>query len=237
MYSDGTREKITNPRFRRQAERKVARLQQAVSRKQKGSKNRDKARVKLARAKQQERELRRNHAFQLAKRLVRENQMIAVEDLNVKGLVQGWLAKSVTDTGWGIFLKQLEYLFDINEREFVRVDQFFPSTQLCSQFGERTGKKALHEREFVCQFCGAEVDRDFNAATNIMVAAGRAETLNACGPEIRHVLAMPVRAQRGEAGTIQTRKPSAASVRRKSGVGVHADGRIFRNGTTLFTSA
>jgi len=108
VYSDGTREKVPNPRFLRNAERKLARAQKHLSRTQKGSRNRENARREVARLHARVRHLRENHARQLASRLTRENQAVAVETLNITGLGRTRLAKSIHDAGWGQFIIFLE---------------------------------------------------------------------------------------------------------------------------------
>lgn len=190
VYSDGTREKLPNPRYLRGAEQKLARLQRDLSRKQNGSRNRAKAREKVARAFERVRNQRLNHARQLVSKLIRENQSISIETLRVAGMVRDHrLAKAITDAGWAQFIQILEQQADLHGRNLFRADPFFPSTQRCSVCGEGTGKKPLRVREFDCPHCGSRLDRDFNAATNLLVAAGSAETVNACGREVRLQLA------------------------------------------------
>lgn len=205
VYSDGTREKIENPRHLRAAERRLAKLQRALSRKQRGSQNREKARVRVARAHAKVRHQRLDHAHQTAARLIRENQAVTVETLSITGMVRTRLAKSVTDAGWGQFLRILEEKAVEHGRDFIQVDQWFPSTQTCAVCGARGDKKPLSVREWECP-CGARLDRDYNAATNVLVAAGQAETENACGREIRLQLAG---AHSGEAGTRRTDQPDS----------------------------
>lgn len=190
VYSDGNREKIENPRYLRSAEKKLARLQRDLSRKKKGSKNRAKARVKLARAYDRMREQRLNHARQLVAKLIRENQSISVETLRVSGMMKNRrLAKSIADASWTQFMTLLEQQAIVHGRTLFQADPFFPSSQLCSICGERTGKKPLEVRQFSCPHCQSWLDRDFNAATNLLIAAGPAEIQNACGRKVRLQLA------------------------------------------------
>ncbi|GAD84280.1 IS200/IS605 family element transposase accessory protein TnpB [Nocardia asteroides NBRC 15531] len=177
VLSDGT--KIVSPRFLRQAERRLRKVQRALSRKQKGSKNRAKARVKVARVHAKVADTRRDWAHKHSRKIIRDNQAVFVEDLCVKGLARTRLAKSVHDAGWSMFTRMLEEKAARYGRHFSTVDRFFPSTRLCSACGVVSEKKPLHIREWVCT-CGAVHDRDLNAAHNIL-AAGRAERLNACG--------------------------------------------------------
>jgi putative transposase len=181
--SDGLTEKVDNPRYLRSAERRLARSQRALSRKAKGSSNRDKARLCVAVRYRKVREKRADHAHKLALRLVRENQAVHVEDLAIVGLVRTRLAKSVADAGWSQFVRLLEEKADRYGRQVVKIDRWFPSTRTCSACGAIGDRKALNVREWTCP-CGASHDRDVNAALNIL-AAGRAERLTARGPDVR----------------------------------------------------
>ena len=226
-YSDGTREKISNPKFLRQAEKKLLRLHRDLSRKQKGSKNRERARRNLARAHERVKNLRENHARQLSKQLVRENQAVAVEQLNVRGLARTRLAKSIHDAGWAMFLRYLEEGCDRHGRAFRKAPAGFPSSRLCAVCGTHTGPKPLQVRRFTCNGCGSVLDRDFNAAVNVLVAAGPAETVNACGRDVRHQLASfegRGGAVTGEAGTHQKGPRVSGVSRRKPSAGAHAGG-------------
>ncbi|MGW4354413.1 RNA-guided endonuclease InsQ/TnpB family protein [Nocardia sp. NPDC004582] len=180
VLSDG--KVIESPRFLRQAERRLRKAQKSLSRKEKGSKNRAKARLKIARAHAKVADTRRDWAHKKSTMIIRDNQAVFVEDLCVKGLARTQLAKSVHDAGWGMFTRMLEEKAARYGRTFVRVDRWFPSTRMCSGCGAIGDKKALHVREWACT-CGAIHDRDLNAAINIL-AAGRAERLNACGGTI-----------------------------------------------------
>ncbi|MEV6101376.1 transposase [Nocardia sp. NPDC051981] len=177
VLSDG--KTIASPRFLRRAERKLRKAQQSLSRKEKGSANRAKARLKVAKAHAKVSDTHRDWAHKQSTTIIRDNQAVYVEDLCVKGLARTRLAKSVHDAGWGMFTRMLEEKADRYGRTFARVDRWFPSSQLCSECGALSGKKPLHVREWTCA-CGAVHDRDLNAARNIL-AAGRAERLNACG--------------------------------------------------------
>lgn len=199
VYSDGTREKINNPRHLRATERKLVRAQRELSRKEKGSQNRVKARLKVAVQHRKVREKRADHAHNLALRLVRENQTVTVEALNVRGLARSGasgrrgrgLRKSVHDAGWGTFLRLLTEKAEHFGRDVLALDPAY-SSQTCSVCGTLDGKKELSVRVWACGSCDALLDRDYNAAVNLMVAAGQAETLNACGRDIRRALAHAV---------------------------------------------
>jgi len=184
VMSDGR--KITAPKLFRRAEKKLRKAQRDLSRKTKGSANRKKAVVKVARAHAHTANARRDFHHKLSTTIIRENQAVYVEDLAVKGLARTRLAKSVHDAGWSAFVGMLEYKTARYGRTFARVDRFFPSSQLCSACGFKDGPKPLSVRSWTCGGCGTQHDRDINAAINIRteghkVAAGRAETVNACG--------------------------------------------------------
>jgi putative transposase len=204
VMSDGT--KVTAPKFLRRAARKLKRLQQDLSRKQRGSQNRKKAVVKVARAHARVADTRRDWHHKLSTTLIRENQAIYVEDLCVVGLARTRLAKSVHDAGWAAFTAMLEYKAARYGRTFARVDRFFPSTRMCSDCGRINEKMTLKVRAWNCP-CGAAHDRDVNAAKNIK-AAGQAD-FNARGAQVRPA---PVLAPRGETGTHPATACSTLSV-------------------------
>src|SRR6266536_2763012 len=195
VLSDGR--KIASPRFLRRAEKKLRRAQRALSRKQEGSRNRDKARLTVARAHARTADARRDFHHQLSTALIRENQAVAVEDLTVRGLARTRLAKSVHDAGWSGFVAMLEYKARLYGRAFIRIGRFEPTSRMCSACGAKDGPKPLHVREWTCPACGAQLDRDINAAVNVARAAGLAVT--ACRAQVRPG-ASPS-AQRSEAGT------------------------------------
>ena len=188
--SDGRRYKIPNPRHMRTRARKLARCQRALSRKKKGSKNRDKARKKLATEYRKTRETRRDFLHKTALSLVRENQAIAVEGLSVAGLMRTQMARSIADASWGTFLRLIHEKATAHGRSVHVIDRWAPTTRTCSVCGTLGEKKSLAVREWACTGCGTRLDRDYNAAVNIMVAAGLAETLNACGGSVRQRLAV-----------------------------------------------
>ena len=173
---------IESPKFFRRAERKLRKAQQALSRKDKGSNNRAKARIRVAKAHAKVRDTRADWAHKHSTQIIRENQAVYVEDLCITGLARTRMAKSVHDAGWAQFTLMLEEKANRFGRTFGKVDRFFPSSQLCSVCGAVDGKKALSIREWTCR-CGTTHDRDLNAAKNIL-AAGRAESLNACGEPV-----------------------------------------------------
>jgi putative transposase len=130
------------------------------------------------------RESRLDHAHKIALALVRDNQAVYAEDLAVSGLARTRLAKSVHDAGWAQLLRLIGEKAGQYGRTFHKINRFTPSTQTCSACGTNDGPKPLHMRNWQCGACGAVHDRDVNAAINIL-AAGRAERLNACGGTVR----------------------------------------------------
>src|SRR5215218_9620629 len=182
--SDGTVEQVANPRYLRIAQRRLARAQRSLSRKQKGSANRVKARVRVAVAHRKVRDRRADHHHKLALRLLRENQVVAVEDLAVAGLARTRLAKSVHDAGWATLVRRLEDKAAQHGRRVVKISRWEPTSQLCSACGHRDGPQPLSRRAWQCGLCRTVHDRDANAARNILVAAGLAETQNACGGSV-----------------------------------------------------
>ena len=162
-------EKIANPRNLRQAEARLKRAQRALARKKPGSRNREKARLLLA--KQYEKVSNRRHDFlhKLSRRIVDENQVVVVETLRPREMMQNRrLAKSIGDAGWGEFVRQLEYKCRFYGRTLIKADPWFASTQVCSACGENGGRKGLHIREWTCGACGAHHDRDVNASLNLL---------------------------------------------------------------------
>jgi putative transposase len=182
---DGTLEQVANPRHLRAAQRRLVRWQRQLARKRKGSANRAKARVRVAVAYRKVRDRRADHHHKLALRLIRENQVVAVEDLCVAGLARTRLAKSVHDAGWAIFVRLLEEKAAQHGRQVVKIGRWEPTSQVCSVCGHRDGPKPLDRRAWQCGKCRTAHDRDANAARNILVAAGLAETQNACGAGVR----------------------------------------------------
>jgi putative transposase len=193
VLSDGT--KVTAPKFLRRAARKLRRLQQDVSRKQRGSANRKKAVVKVAHAHARVADTRRDWQHKLSTTIIRDNQAVYVENLCVAGLGRTRLAKSVHDAGWASFTAMLAYKAARYGRTFAKIGRFTPTSQTCSTCGRIDGPKPLSVRSWTCP-CGTAHDRDVNAAINILTA-GRAESLNACEAQIRPA---PVPAPRREAG-------------------------------------
>lgn len=167
VTSDG--ERINPPQHYRQTETKLVKLQRQLSRKQKGSKSREKARLKVARLHEKIANQRADFLHQLSRRLVDENQVLYAESLNVKGMVANHaLAKSISDAGWGEFLRQLAYKSEWSDGHFVQIDRFAPSSKRHNTCGYLYQDLQLDEREWLCPQCGERVDRDHNAAQNVL---------------------------------------------------------------------
>ena len=159
-----------NPRFYRSNETKLKHLHRQVSRKTKGSSNRDKARIRLARLYDRIGNQRNDFQQKLSTELASEHDAIIIEDLNIEGMKRwnGSLAKSVTlDSSWNEFTRMLEYKMAWRGKHLVKIDRFFPSSKMCSACGFINHGLALDDREWTCPSCGMHHDREVNAAINI----------------------------------------------------------------------
>ena len=182
--SDGT--VIENPRYLKKSERKLKRAQQALSRKVKGSNRREKARAKVARLHARVANQRLDGLHKLTTWLTRKYSDISIEDLHVAGMVKNrHLAKSIMDAAFGEFRRQLEYKTTRTGARLHVVDRWYRSSKACSGCGGVKAKLSLSERTYRCDSCGLVLDRDLNAAINIMVAGSAPETLNAHGATVR----------------------------------------------------
>ncbi len=183
--TNGGRIDIVNPKHLRRKQRKLARLEREKSRRVKGSANRDKTRRKVAVQHAKVARARRDYHHKRALDLVRENQVIHVEDLNITGMVANRrLARAIHDAGWAQFLRLITEKANHYGRSVQKVSRWLPSSKTCSQCGHLMESMPLQIREWTCPACGVLHDRDYNAALNIL-AAGRAERENACGTDVR----------------------------------------------------
>lgn len=182
VTSDG--EKIPNPHSLAKRERNLARYQRRLARCQRGSANRAKANAKVARAHRKIRASRADFLHKTSARLLRDHDVIVIEDLAVKNMVRNRkLAKAISDCGWGEFRRQLEYKAAAAGRHLIVIDRWYPSSKTCSSCGRLLAELSLSTRMWQCPSCRTRHDRDINAAQNIL-AAGLAAA--ACGGDVRH---------------------------------------------------
>ncbi|PBC69580.1 putative transposase [Streptomyces sp. TLI_235] len=219
VLSDGR--VIDNPRFLRKAEKRLKAVQRALSRKAKGSKNRAKARRKVAKAHAKVADTRMDWLHKQTTRLIGENQAIYLEDLNVRGLARGHLAKSVHDAGWATFRRLLEEKAARHGRTIGVIGRLEPTSQVCSACGVLDGPKPLAVREWSCGACGVLHDRDLNAARNIL-AAGQADRLNASGGPRSPGVAIPRQARPVERGTHRNTSGMGCKPRAAGAAGIPA---------------
>lgn len=187
ITSDGS--KFDNPRFFVKHQRNLKRKQQKLSQKNQGSNNRNKARLKVAKVHSKIARCREDLLHKLSRKVVNENQVIAVENLNIKGMVRNHnLAKAISDVGWGMFLTMLKYKAESEGKIYIEIDRFFPSSKTCHVCLNRVDNLTLDVRAWTCKHCGTHHDRDVNAAINIRNEALRILALgtsaSACGGDV-----------------------------------------------------
>ena len=189
-------EKIPNPRTLAQRERNLARYQRRMARCQRGSANRAKAKAKVARAHRKVRASRADFLHRASARLVRDHDVIVVEDLAVHNMVRNRsLAKAISDCGWGTFRQMLEYKTARAGRHLIVIGRWYPSSKTCSACGHLLAELSLKTRHWTCPSCRTRHDRDINAARNILAAGLAVDAgpgANACGADVRHGGATPV---------------------------------------------
>ena len=171
LFVTDTGLKTGNPRHTAKYAKRLALLQRRLSKKKKGSSNRAKAKLKVAKLHAKIADCRLDNLHKLSRRLINENQVVCVESLKVKNMIRNpKLSKAIVDASWSEFTRQLEYKADWYGRTLVTIDQFFPSSKRCSDCGHTLSKLALNTRSWVCPECNTDHDRDINAAKNIKAA-------------------------------------------------------------------
>ena len=186
ILSDG--QKIDNNKFTSKMEKKLKREQRKLSRrallaKKKGiplseAKNYQKQKRKVARLHEKVMNQRTDFLNKLSTEIIKNHDIICIEDLNVKGMLRNHkLARSISDVSWSSFVAKLQYKADWYGREIIKVSQWFPSSQICSECGHKDGKKPLDIREWTCPICHTHHDRDINASINILIEGLRIQTL------------------------------------------------------------
>lgn len=162
-----------NPKWLRKSEKRLAKLQRDLSRKTKGSKNRNKARLKVAKIHEKISNQRKDFLHKVSTQLINENQVIVIEDLRVKNMLQNHkLAKAISEVSWSEFRTMLEYKSIWYGRELIIAPSSYASSQLCSNCGNKSSQtKDLSCRTYICPVCGMIMDRDINAATNLLKLA------------------------------------------------------------------
>jgi putative transposase len=190
-------EKIPNPRHLERKARNLARYQRRLARCQNGSANRSKAKAKVARAHRKVRNARAAFLHRASTRLVRDHDVIVIETLAIANMVRNrHLARAISDCGWGEFRHMLEYKCERHGRQLVVIDRWYPSSKTCSACGHLLAELSLGTRRWTCPSCRARHDRDINAAKNILaagLAVARGNPGDACGADVRHAEAPPVR--------------------------------------------
>ena len=188
-------QKIPSPRRLARREQALARYQRRLARCQRGSANRVKARAKVARAHRKVRASRTDFLHRTSTALVRDHDVIVVEDLAVQNMVRNRsLAKAIADCGWGTFRQMIEYKTARTGRHLIVIGRWYPSSKTCSACGHLLAELSLTTRHWTCPSCGTRHDRDINAAKNIL-AAGLAvaggNPGDACGADVRQLRVLP----------------------------------------------
>jgi putative transposase len=192
ITSDGL--KIKNQRYIKKYEKLLRMSQQSLSRKKKGTKNYNKQRLKVARIHEKINNSRNDLLHKISKMLINNYDEIYLEDLNVKGMIKNHkLSKSISDVSWGKIIEMLNYKAEWNDKKIIKIDRFFPSSKTCNCCGYINQNLTLKDRNWVCPKCNEKLDRDLNAAKNILDEGLRLSIKDTsvgttdyeCGDEIR----------------------------------------------------
>lgn len=168
LFVDSQANNADYPRFYRQAEAKLKKAQRKLSKRQKGGKNRDKQRNKVARLHEKVANQRKDFLHKLSRQITNACSAVAIEDLNMRGMAQSLnLAKSTNDNGFGMFKTFLAYKLAEQGKQLATIDKWFPSSKMCRHCENINAELTLSDRVWTCEQCGAELDRDVNAAINI----------------------------------------------------------------------
>jgi putative transposase len=182
ITSDNTR--YENIKIKRNNESKLAKLHKVLSRKQKGSSNRNKQRIKLAKFYNKLTNIKENYLHHIVNKLLSENQTIVIEDLQIKNMMKNHnLAKSLQELSFYRFKEILTYKANWYSRDIIQIDKFFPSSKLCSSCGNKNTELKLSDREWKCTSCNTVHDRDYNAALNILNEGKRLLNIGLSSPE------------------------------------------------------
>lgn len=179
FLTDSNGNKIENPRVGKKLSKKLSDNQRKLSKRQnvalkqkrklEDSKNYQKQKIKVARIHQKIKNKRKDFLHKLSTNIVNENDLIAIEDLAVKNMIKNHnLANAISDVSWSMFVEMLSYKCERYEKQLVKIDRFFASSQICNVCSTNNGKKELHVREWTCTNCSSVLDRDINAALNIL---------------------------------------------------------------------
>jgi len=182
ITSDG--KKYENKKYFIKSQKRLKKLQRRLSKKQKGSKNRQKAKLRVQKLHTKVTNQRKDYLHKISNEITNQYDIICLETLNIKGMIRNkHLSKSITDVAWSEFMRQLEYKASWRGKTIIKIDKWFPSSQICSYCGANTGKKPLNIRKFDCPHCNTkDIDRDVNASINIRnYGLGQVDNRNTVG--------------------------------------------------------
>ena len=194
-------ETFDNIKIKRNNQKKLSKLHRGLSRKQRGSNNRNKSKIKLSKFYEKLNNQKEYYLHQVSNSLLNENQIIAMENLNISGMLKNHkLARSIQELSLSYFKSILQYKASWYDRQIIEVDRFFPSSKLCSNCGHKNTDLTLNDRQWTCDICGTEHDRDINAAINILNEGKRLinKTIRMSSPKSTLVESSPLGSQRNK---------------------------------------